>query len=276
MQINSKNLNATFNTLGAELKSLKFKDRELLWQGKEKLWPQTAPVLFPFCGFLKNSFYLHEDTQYEAPAHGFTATSEFKIESKTDSKISFSLSQNDDTKKQYPFDFKLTISYELNEEGLCSEFIVENTSKENPLPFSIGWHPGFNYSENSHIKLSQNSLIRRTVSKEGLIGKAEKLELKNGILPLNNSTFKNGGIVIEKYNSDLSLETAAYQIDFNFKEFPNLVLWGQPGANFVCIEPWFGMGDTIGHDNIFTHKEYLIYLSPGERKSLKSSLKIKA
>lgn len=276
MQIKSRNIEATFASRGAELKSLKFEGEELLWQSEEGFWPLSAPILFPFCGFLKNGFYLHEDRKYEAPVHGFASQSEFKVEEQGDSKITFALVQNEQTKKIYPFDFKLYVSYELRDSGLEIEFNVNNTSSSETLPFSIGWHPGFNYSENSFLKFSQSTFQKRIVSKEGLIGESEKLILENGKLPLNKDTFAKGGIVIENFSSQVSLDTPNYEIEFNLSEFPNLVLWGQPGANFVCVEPWYGMGDTVEHDNDFLKKEHLLKLLPGEDKTFKTSLKIKA
>ena len=276
MLLKSKNLKASFNTLGAELKSLCYCGNELLWQGKEKFWSQTAPILFPFCGFLKDGFYIHEGKRYEAPVHGFAANCEFSIENKTDSKVTFVLTGNDSSKKMFPFDFKLSITYELKSDELHIGFKVENTSKDSLLPFSIGWHPGFIFAKGSYLKLSNTELQRRRVSEKGLIGTTEKIYLENGILELNQKTFAKGGIVIENHQSEVSLHCSTHQIGFKFEDFPNLVLWGQPGSNFVCIEPWFGMGDTVNHNNLFNEKESLISLIPDESKSLKLSIQIKA
>lgn len=275
MLLKSKNLKATFNTLGAELKSLSYFEKELLWQGKENFWSQTAPILFPFCGFLKNGFYIHEGKRYEAPVHGFAAISEFFIENITDSKVTFILTGDHTTKKMFPFDFRLSITYELNNDELHIEFKVKNTSKDTALPFSIGWHPGFISTEGTYIKLPNSELKKRTVSKEGLIGTAENIHLENGILELNQKTFKEGGIVIENHQSEIDLHTSNYQIGFKFEDFPNLVIWGQPGADFVCVEPWFGMGDSIDHNNIFIDKENLITLKPEQEKSHQLSLNLK-
>jgi galactose mutarotase-like enzyme len=43
---------------------------------------------------------------------------------------------------------------------------------------------------------------------------------------------------------------------FNFFEgFPYLGLWAAPGADFVCIEPWCGIADSVNANGDIEHKE---------------------
>ena len=46
-------LTATFNEVGAELKSLIFGGREYIWEGRSEVWAGSCPLLFPICGGLK-------------------------------------------------------------------------------------------------------------------------------------------------------------------------------------------------------------------------------
>ena len=48
--IGSGDLSVTISPVGTELKSLRYKGKEWLWQGDAASWPRQAPVLFPHCG----------------------------------------------------------------------------------------------------------------------------------------------------------------------------------------------------------------------------------
>ena len=56
MMITLKNehIAATFNPIGAELKSLKYDDTEYIWEGKKEIWAGSCPLMFPICGGLKD------------------------------------------------------------------------------------------------------------------------------------------------------------------------------------------------------------------------------
>lgn len=250
-----------------QLKSIFHKGNELLWQGREGFWPGTAPVLFPICGFLKDGYFSHQNKNYEMPVHGICSLFDFNNEGSS----TFILCSSQETKKLYPFDFKFTVHYELLENTLKITFETENTGNV-PLPCSVGWHPGFNTKPGSFIQFNKESFLCRKVSKDGLIGESVSFKIPNGKLALDDSTFSHGGIVLENHESDVSLVTPEYKIDFKINEFPHLVLWGQPGADFVCIEPWYGMGDSVGHNHQLTEKESLLLLAPGEHKKLSLSL----
>ena len=45
-----------------------------------------------------------------------------------------------------------------------------------------------------------------------------------------------------------------------FKDFPYLGIWAKPAAEFVCVEPWLGIADSVDTDRNFETKEGLISL----------------
>ncbi|HYH14076.1 MAG TPA: aldose 1-epimerase family protein, partial [Flavisolibacter sp.] len=51
---------------------------------------------------------------------------------------------------------------------------------------------------------------------------------------------------------------------FSFPHFPYLGLWAAPGADFVCIEPWCGIADSVDTNQQLTDKEGIVSLSPNE------------
>ena len=63
IQIKNKFLEATFNTLGAELISLKSNDKEYIWEGISEFWDKQSPVLFPTIGSLKDDTYFFKEKE---------------------------------------------------------------------------------------------------------------------------------------------------------------------------------------------------------------------
>ena len=54
--------------LGAEIKSVIYNDTEYMWNGRAEVWANTAPIMFPICGGLKNdTFDFAEDGILCAP-----------------------------------------------------------------------------------------------------------------------------------------------------------------------------------------------------------------
>ena len=70
-QIKNQFLEATFDSLGAELVSLKSNDKEYIWEGNPEFWDKQSPILFPTIGSLKNDTYYFEGKDYHLPRHGF-------------------------------------------------------------------------------------------------------------------------------------------------------------------------------------------------------------
>ena len=259
--ISSKHLTAEISDTGAELSSLTFNGNELIWQGKQGFWTGKAPLLFPICGFLKEGRYLHKGKEYLMDVHGFAKDSLFKLISKTNTSISLQLTDTEKTLEIYPFPFVLIITYTLENQSLTVDFEVTNTGTET-LPFSIGWHPGFNITCPSRLSI-KGDFINRRVEEGGLIGSPQMLVLDEEP-ELTPGFFNDGGIVLQKTNESVSLHTEKFNLTMIIHDFPALVLWGQPGADFICIEPWNGMGDPVNHNFEFTEKEGLIFLPPGD------------
>ena len=57
--------------------------------------------------------------------------------------IVYSIESNEELLAQYPYNFKLSISYTLSGKSIIITYKVENRSDE-VMPFFLGAHPGFN------------------------------------------------------------------------------------------------------------------------------------
>ena len=260
-------LKITVDTHGAELSSIYRKDerREMLWQGDPEFWGRRSPVLFPVVGKYKNGKTTYEGKEYFSGQHGFARDSEFTLVEKTETKISFELSSNEETLKQYPFRFRLVCSFELNNDRIFVGWNVENID-DKKIYFSIGAHPAF-YCEKDKTVLTMNSKnIKYSLINSNGLYTPQKYDVENSFV-LHDNIFDNDALIIE--NSDVNEISL---IDNNKKyltvkfDASLFGIWSptKKNAPFVCIEPWYGRCDAEVFNGDITEREWGNSLEVGE------------
>ncbi|MDQ3278219.1 MAG: aldose 1-epimerase family protein, partial [Bacteroidota bacterium] len=119
---------------------------------------------------------------------------------------------------------------------------------------------------------------RWPVDKEGLIEKTPQPFLQNTrVLPLAKELFAKDAIVLKHLRSDrvqLLSDKTTRGLEFSFSGFPFLGLWAAPGADFLCIEPWCGIADSVDADGALEHKEGINRLAAGETFSVEWGVKL--
>jgi galactose mutarotase-like enzyme len=267
--ISNSQLSATINTLGAELISLVKNHKNYIWMVDETYWNKTSPILFPIVGRLKNDSYTFNGEKYQLPRHGFARNMEFSFDNKSDSQVVFELNESEETKINYPFDFKLLITYTLIENELVIEYFVRNQSDE-VLPFSIGAHPAFAISdkfENYSLQFNAaDTFETHHLENESFNGKTTLVEKNNNAIALNYNLFEKDALVFKQLKSnEVVLKNKDKSIlKVNFDHFPYLGIWTKENAPFLCIEPWCGIADAINHNGNLEDKEGMIHLPVGE------------
>ena len=267
--ISNPTLSATINTLGAELITLVKNNKNYIWTVDETYWNKTSPILFPIVGRLKNDSYTFNGKTYQLPRHGFARNMEFSFDKKSDSQVIFELNESEETKTNYPFDFKLLVAYTLLDNELVIEYFVRNQSDE-VIPFSIGAHPAFAISdkfENYSLQFNAaDTFETHHLENESFNGKTTLVETKNNAISLNYNLFEKDALVFKQLNSDEVIlknkENAILKV--NFDHFPYLGIWTKENAPFLCIEPWCGLADAINHNGNLEDKEGMIHLPVGE------------
>lgn len=276
--IQSDALLVSVSARGAELKNVYHKEHglEYMWNANPSHWAKTSPVLFPVVGGLKNNRYFYEGQTYELPRHGFARDKEFVIAKQQEQSLTLSLQSNAETKAVYPFDFLLSLTYTLNNDKLTVRYSVQNTSTDN-MYFSIGGHPAFavplvkgtSYDDYYLLFEKEETAGRWPISKEGLIEKNAQ-PFFNGTkkLPLTKELFAKDALVFKNLHSKevkLLSDKTTHGLAFALSDFPFLGLWAAPGADFVCIEPWQGIADSVDADGELAHKEGIVGLPAGEQ-----------
>ena len=268
--ISNSNLTVQIKHLGAELFSLKSdQNKEYIWEGNPFFWGKHSPILFPIVGTLKNNTFRINGDRFHLNRHGFAREMEFILIKKTEESATFSLNSTIETRKIYPFDFELQISYTLINFTLNIDYKVINKNNF-VMPFSIGAHPAFalagNFEEYS-LEFSQDELLNYHLLEDGLISNnTNELPLDNRRLGLHYQLFEKDALVFKtlKSKSITILKKSNPILKVNFNDFPNLGIWTVVNAPFLCIEPWFGYSDTLEEYDDFSKKEGIQLLEKNE------------
>lgn len=270
IEIKNDKLTVGINSIGSEILYIKgASGTDFLWNGDENVWSGRAPVLFPICGGLKEDKYTFNGKKYSLPKHGFGRKSEFEGKLISDKKVEFILKSNEETLKNYPFEFILKIVFELEDNKIKVSNKVENLS-EGAMYFSIGAHEGYSCPEgieeyyiefdeevtlDSFIldgNLLENNSIR-------ILDNQKKLPLKYEYFEIDALVFKN----VDFHKATLKHKNSSKEIIVEFEDSEYFLLWTKPEAKYICLEPWNGIQDIVDSDYDITKKEGIIELEKG-------------
>ena len=249
--IENECIRATFSSLGGEITSIYGKKTacEYLWQGDAASWAKQAPVLFPICGRLYEGIYTYRGKEYTMGCHGFFREMEMTVEEKTDTAITFRVSDNEESRKMYPFSFVFRLTYSLSGDTLHIMHAVENTG-DDPLIFALGAHPGFrvplgNDSCDDYEIVFDSSVTEGKqilFEKNFTSGKYASSPLPDGKFRYSNEIFDVGSLFFSEIGDHVTLSSpvSGRFVRLDFAGFPVLGFWHAEGtsAPFLCIEPW--------------------------------------
>ncbi len=269
---------AVVRRLGAQI--ISFQDttgREVIWQGDPSVWPQHAPLVFPVCGSVKDNQVKIGGTSYPMPKHGFTRNVKFDITKLGDDFVELTLGPNEENRTMYPFDFRLHVTYTMVQNGFTTSFLIENLDSK-PMPFCVGGHPGFICPMENGASFTDYELIFDEIEEGknylapggGLIDGYEYLPgFRNAnTLPLSHDLFDPRDALLfcglKSRGVKLVHKQSGHGIRFTFPKFEVLAVWSKPGANadYVCLEPWHGMPESVGESGNLEDKPYATILAP--------------
>ena len=286
--IENKILKATVDTSGAQLQSIysKATETEYLWQGDPAYWAGRAYNLFPTIGRMYKNTYTYDGNEYSLRCHGIARYRAFQLTDRTATKLTFRLTEDEDSLKEYPFKFEFFIRYELKEATLEISLIVKNTD-EKELIFALGGHPGFNVPfgngafEDYYLEFSEKTKVLFHTLSESKFMTGEKLPLPltEGVrLPLRHELFDNDAAILGNTCREISLKSKAdpRYITVKYPDFRYLGVWHTPetDAPFVCIEPWSALHATDGVITDLSAKEDMTRLAPGKTYKTSWSIEI--
>ena len=274
-QIKNEHLTVEVSEMGAELQSIKdSNNREYLWQGGEK-WPRRSPILFPIVCSVNDDTYTVDGKEYHLPRHGFARDTKFKLIALGEHKVTYALHETEDTLKVYPYRFNLAVSYRLSGNKIHVVWHVENTDTQE-IHFQIGGHPAFlapGCEEDEELRgvIRLDNTMPMLGIKSYIDGSHEMIEIpveaENGMIAFTDNTWRNDSVKIHNCQTRQACllnpdGSPAVTVDY---KCPIIAFWSpyKKKAPFVCIEPWYGLGDPRGWKGEFKDKFYMNHLLPG-------------
>jgi galactose mutarotase-like enzyme len=274
----SSGISATIKADGAELCSLKNRDGvELLWQAGPA-WPRHSPNLFPIVGRLKNDELKHRGKTYPMTQHGFARDMTFAWRERGKTSCTLDLTDDATSHLHFPFAFRLSVTYAVDDAHLDVRFEISNTGDE-ILPASLGGHPAFNWpllpglpkeSYAIHFSKEEPAPIRRL--KGGLLRSTpEPTPIDGKYLALSEQLFTDDAVILDRPAST-SVRYAADRgpsIGLQWQGFREFGIWSKPdGAPFLCLEPWRGFASPVDFDGEFFDKPGIMKIQPGQTETL--------
>jgi galactose mutarotase-like enzyme len=264
---------ATISSLGAEPIAWSVAGRDLLWNGDPAFWARVSPVLFPTVGRVRDGRLRVDGAAYPMNIHGFAPESGFSVAERTSGTARFVLRDNEETRRRYPFAFRLEIIYRLTEDALSTEFRITNPG-DRPLPFALGFHPGFRWpfgegGREGHaieFEAAEEPSVP-VITRDGLFSSGKRpVPLEARRLPLDETVLAKEALCFLGARSKyVRLVGPGGGIRMSAENFSHWALWSRQGAPFVSIEAWTGHGDPDGFEGDITEKPSMRFLKPGDR-----------
>lgn len=197
--------------------SIKIQNKELLFLNEETLFNLEKnvrwwiPIMFP------NAWPLRENNIYNLKQHWFVRNKVWEYENISNEKFNMSLVSNEETKKDFDFDFRLDIFSEIiSEKEIKISQQITNTSND-ILPSSPWLHPYF------YIKNEDKRNLKIFLWEE-LLDNYDFCDWKTVYLTNPHN--------IKMLFPDKSI------IELNYdKKYQKLWIWSEFWKDFICIEP---------------------------------------
>lgn len=244
---------------------------EFLWQGDKSVWNGQSPILFPIIGKLLDDKCRIDGREYEIIRHGLARHREFQCIAERENELVFLQKSDEETKKAYPYDYELYITFTIDKNSLTVTHMVKNPNAKT-MYFSLGAHPAFNCTLGDKLVFEkQETLVSERIDHDSVITGETDLILENSdTLLLTEHLFDKDALIFEGVQSDfvtLHREAARTKIRFTFGDAPFLAIWAKPAAPFVCIEPWYGVNDSYDRKDDFSEKRGIVALPAGGESS---------
>lgn len=266
-------LRCAISLRGAELRSLTDGDEQFIWQRDPAVWADSAPILFPVVGRLKDGAYLHRGRRFSLPIHGFARGCRFELLEESAASATLVLRDSEATLALYPFRFVLKVMFTLEYHCLHVRYRVHNPDTETLL-FSLGSHPGLRIPPTARGLADWSLLFDAEEAPEchrldGELLAAAPTPLAFAgprRIALSDTLFDADALIFKQPRSRhvrLVHRSGRVRVSVATGGAPVLGLWARPGAPYVCIEPWHGIDDDAAGGGELAGKPGIVSLAAG-------------
>ena len=213
------------------------------------------PILFPICGNLPEDQYTWAGATYTLKQHGFARDLPWVVRDRAVEAdavaLTLELTSTDQTRRQYPFDFRLRFTYRLQGAHLTLVQTFENRS-DRPMPFATGLHPYFQVQDKVALQFDLpattylDHLTQADASYPGHFD-FQQAEIDLALRPLSAQT---ATMRDPQQGTQLTLQWS--------DDYRALVFWAVQGKDYYCLEPWTALRNALNTG------DHLLTLAPGD------------
>ena len=288
--IENEYLKVTVTTWGAQVKSVvrKCDGVEHMWQADKSHWGYHAPILFPYCGKVKDGMIEARGQHFEnLPQHGFARIGDHTLLQHTKNTVVLELRDSEATMAMWPYAFRLITTYTLDADTVHHTLTVLNADDE-PICFGIGYHPGFAIPfDDAHTATdyefrfdTPQSPLCLNCQPSGLYqGNSYYLGYNTDTIPIDENLFSNDShcmVGLSAKTLGVYEKGTGRGVVCDISAFPYTLIWSKPGMpRFVCIEPWHSIPSAESGDHKWEHKPAAATIEPGESWSTTLSMTFK-
>ena len=272
-------LKVTVTTWGAQLKSVirKCDNVEHMWHADKSHWGYHAPILFPYCGKVKDGMIEARGQHFEnLPPHGFARIGEHTLLQHTENTVVLELRDSEATHAMWPYAFRLISTYTLEADCVHHTLTVLNADQE-PVSFGIGYHPAFTIPfDDRHTAAdyefrfdTPQSPLCLSCAPTGLIqGTTYYLGYNSDTIAIDDKLFAEDShcmVGLSAKTLGVYEKGTGRGVVCDISAFPYTLIWSKPGTpRFVCIEPWHSIPSAEHGDHKWEHKAAAATIAPGE------------
>ena len=274
MKLNNGILSLELTNKGGEMASLTYKDKDVLYKGDGQYWSGKNPTLFPFISSPDKKEYTLDGITYPCRNHGLIRYSTLDTVIDDGNTVKMSLKANEETLKEYPFNFEYSISYRLDNNKVLINYEIKNNDTK-VMPFTFGLHPGFivrNFEEMSLV--FPDDEVGQLFNQKDRTSKQIKLGTYTNFL--NDLNELQTVILSGLKSKNVILKMKEYSVSIDISKYKYLALWtADSNSNFMCIEPWLSINNIKPSNNPFDPSFELEYLNPNETFNIDYSIEVK-
>lgn len=271
IEISNNQLAVTISSIGAEVQSIKDVNTqcEYLWHGDAQWWSGHSPILFPIVGGLWNGTCRVDGQELHISKHGFVRRAPWRVVSVEADKAVFEFVSTVGTFAIFPYAFRLTATYSLDDRKLRAEFCVENLGGS-PFCFQLGGHPAIalpNWDDaqslDGYLRLEGNPTHVLRAGEQGCL-EPDTFPVPlnaDGLVPLTVDTFSHEALIFDNHQVSAAtvLTPSGQPVARVESTAPVWLFWSPQGIHtpFVCLEPWYGLCDHQSFCGDITERPYI-------------------
>lgn len=271
IEISNNQLAVTISPIGAEVQSIKDVNTqcEYLWHGDAQWWSGHSPILFPIVGGLWNGTCRVDGQELHISKHGFVRRAPWRVVCVEADKAVFEFVSTVGTFSIFPYAFRLTVTYSLDDRKLRAEFCVENLGGS-PFCFQLGGHPAIalpNWDDaqplDGYLRLEGNPTHVLRAGEQGCL-EPDTFPMPlnaNGLVPLTVDTFSHEALIFDNHQVSAAtvLTPSGQPVARVESTAPVWLFWSPQGIHtpFVCLEPWYGLCDHQSFCGDITERPYI-------------------